>query len=179
MSSSATQRTRVPATPRLRTRLFAARCLLDIPVAVGEDPHHFDASLLAHKASAAASASSNDWLVLELAQLIDIGFKMATGQVEALRVLGLRLLKVKCLSHAILQLFPRSAHRILLSPMACCEMAPCCGAGPGSSASRHTSQMRQLSLRARHGLGSFHMMSSDTHLRCLAARCCRPVALLA
>lgn len=105
LSSSASQRTRVPATPRLRTRLFAARCLLDIPGAVGEDPRHFDAALLAHKASGtAAAAPSEDWLVLELAQFIDIGFKMATGQVEALRVLGLRLLKVQCLLRAMCKL---------------------------------------------------------------------------
>eukprot|EP00884_Botryococcus_braunii_P001693 jgi/Botrbrau1/11524/Bobra.0393s0003.2 len=89
VSSSISQRTRVPVTPRLRTRLFAARCLLDIPVAVGEDPRHFETAHLSDKGSAAAG----DWLILQLAHLIDIGFKMATGQVEALRALGLRLLK--------------------------------------------------------------------------------------
>ena len=31
------------ATPRLRTRLFAASCILDLPAAMGGDPCHFDA----------------------------------------------------------------------------------------------------------------------------------------
>ena len=31
------------ATPRLRTRLFAASCILDLPAAMGGDPRHFDA----------------------------------------------------------------------------------------------------------------------------------------
>ena len=31
------------STPRLRTRLFAARCVLELPAAVGEDPRHFNA----------------------------------------------------------------------------------------------------------------------------------------
>ena len=31
------------STPRLRTRLFAARCVLELPAAVGDDPRHFDA----------------------------------------------------------------------------------------------------------------------------------------
>lgn len=34
------------------------------------------------------------WLVLQLQALVDAGFKMATGHVEALRPLGLHLLKV-------------------------------------------------------------------------------------
>lgn len=34
---------KAPATPRLRTRLFAARCVLELPSAVGSDPRHFDA----------------------------------------------------------------------------------------------------------------------------------------
>jgi hypothetical protein len=88
--STATQRSRANGTPRLRTRLFAARCLLDVPAAVGCDPRHFDASLLGE----GSRTEAGDWLLLQLPQLIDIGFKMATGQVEALRSLGLRLLKV-------------------------------------------------------------------------------------
>ena len=31
------------ATPRLRTRLFAASCILDLPAAMGGDARHFDA----------------------------------------------------------------------------------------------------------------------------------------
>ena len=42
----------------------------------------------------AALRAGGDWLVLRLQMLIDIAFKMATGQVEALRPMGLRLLKV-------------------------------------------------------------------------------------
>ena len=52
----------------------------------------------------AALRAGGDWLVLRLQMLIDIAFKMATGQVEALRPMGLRLLKVgrsnACLHHA-------------------------------------------------------------------------------
>ena len=36
--------------------------------------------------------------MLRLQMLIDIAFKMATGQVEALRPMGLRLLKVGCIN---------------------------------------------------------------------------------
>lgn len=183
------------ATPRLRTRLFAASCILDLPAATGGDPRHFDAvkaqvmdvpspgdlspskaalactytfvcttihmpdmrmcmalpgggavckvvqlqlalssprgeqvmdlattlsreshtdsqpelHMMAARTSGsvsvprpacepallqAASGSGGDWLVLRLQMLIDIAFKMATGQVEALRPMGLRLLKV-------------------------------------------------------------------------------------
>ena len=40
------------------------------------------------------SAQPGAWLVLQLQRLVDAGFKMATGHVEALRPLGLHLLKV-------------------------------------------------------------------------------------
>ncbi|KAK9865210.1 hypothetical protein WJX84_003181 [Apatococcus fuscideae] len=79
------------ATPRLRTRLFAARCLLDMPAAVGDDPRHH--SLIAASASGKASGQS-DWLVLRLAAIVDVGFKMSTGQLEALRPMGLKLLRL-------------------------------------------------------------------------------------
>ena len=39
-------------------------------------------------------ANSGDWLILQLQALIDVAFKMATGTVEALRPMGLQLLKV-------------------------------------------------------------------------------------
>lgn len=79
------------ATPRLRTRLFAARCLLDMPAAVGDDPRHH--SLIAANAVGKGSGQS-DWLVLRLAAIVDVGFKMSTGQLEALRPMGLKLLRV-------------------------------------------------------------------------------------
>ena len=41
-------------TPRLRTRLFAARCLQDLPSSVGDDPRHFDA----HAAAVCSSLSA-------------------------------------------------------------------------------------------------------------------------
>ena len=41
-------------------------------------------------------ANSGDWLILQLQALIDVAFKMATGTVEALRPMGLQLLKVGC-----------------------------------------------------------------------------------
>ncbi|KAK9838575.1 hypothetical protein WJX81_008486 [Elliptochloris bilobata] len=74
------------AAPRLRTRLFAARCVLDILAAVGADARHWDPA-------AAAADARGDWLVAQLPALVDAGFRMATGQVEALRPLGLRLLR--------------------------------------------------------------------------------------
>ena len=40
------------------------------------------------------TSEAGAWLVLQLQALVDAGFKMATGQVEALRPLGLLLLKV-------------------------------------------------------------------------------------
>lgn len=36
---------------------------------------------------------AGDWLVGQLQQLIDVGFRMATGPTEALKPLGLRLLR--------------------------------------------------------------------------------------
>ena len=84
--------TSTSATPRLRTRLFAARCLLDMPTAVGDDPRHH--SLIAATAAVKA-AGKGDWLVLRLAALVDVGFKISTGQLEAIRPMGLKLLRVR------------------------------------------------------------------------------------
>ncbi|KAK9798183.1 hypothetical protein WJX73_010462 [Symbiochloris irregularis] len=57
---------------------------------VGSDPRHFNALA----AQADRTAQPGAWLVLQLQGLVDAGFKMATGQVEALRPLGLHLLKI-------------------------------------------------------------------------------------
>ena len=54
----------LPVNPRLRTRLFAAACLLELPGMVGEDPRHFDAvaaqkvSLVKARATCALSTCS-------------------------------------------------------------------------------------------------------------------------
>ncbi len=40
------------------------------------------------------AAGEGDWLVAQLQALVDVAFKMATGPMEALRPLGLKLLKV-------------------------------------------------------------------------------------
>ena len=62
------------AAPRLRTRVFAARCVLDMLGAVGTDARHWDPA-------AAATDARGDWLVAQLPALVDTGFRMATGQV--------------------------------------------------------------------------------------------------
>ena len=77
---------RTGGAPRLRTRLFAAQCILEIPACVGSDPRHFDPV-------ASGAAVSGDWLVQKLQALIEAGFKMASLQVEALRPMGLELLR--------------------------------------------------------------------------------------
>ncbi|KAL4425068.1 hypothetical protein ABPG77_010382 [Micractinium sp. CCAP 211/92] len=83
--------------PRLRTRLFAAQLLLRIPDPVSRaDPRHTD--LAAAQAAVKAGAGS-DWLVLRLQQLVDLAFRMASGQLEALRPRGVRLM------HAVLACF--------------------------------------------------------------------------
>ncbi len=65
------------------------RCILDIPSSVGGDPRHFDTA-----ADVSARSGGGDWLVAQLQALIDAGFKMASGAVEALRPLGVHLLQV-------------------------------------------------------------------------------------
>jgi len=66
------------AAPRLRTRLFAARCALELLGAVGGDGRHWDAA-------AAAAEPGGDWLVSQLPALVDAGFRMATGQARGRR----------------------------------------------------------------------------------------------
>ncbi len=66
------------AAPRLRTRLFAARCALELLGAMGADGRHWDAA-------AAAREPGGDWLVSQLPALVDAGFRMATGQARGRR----------------------------------------------------------------------------------------------
>ena len=66
------------AAPRLRTRLVAARCALELLSAVGADGRHWDAA-------AAAREPGGDWLVAQLPALVDAGFRMATGQARGRR----------------------------------------------------------------------------------------------
>jgi hypothetical protein len=80
-------------TPRLRTRIFAAKCLLRVPgMATATDPLHSDLAL------AQSDPTSGDWLVLKLQTLVDLGFRMATGQLDALRALGVDLM-IAVLTH--------------------------------------------------------------------------------
>ena len=84
------QQQQAALTPRLRTRIFAAGCLLRVPgMAAAADPLHTD---LERAQADAGRGGGGDWLVLRLQVLIDLGFKMATGQLEALRPLGVDLM---------------------------------------------------------------------------------------
>ena len=76
--------------PWLRLCHFAIACILSLPAAVGNDPRHFDLKA----AQAARGTSGGDWLVLKLQSLVDTGFRLACGQLESLRPLGLNLLQV-------------------------------------------------------------------------------------
>lgn len=77
---------RTAGTPRLRTRHFAISCILTMPTAVGDDPRHFDLR-------AAQASGGGDWMVVKLQSLVDTGFRLASGQLESLRPLGLNLLQ--------------------------------------------------------------------------------------
>eukprot|EP00899_Mesostigma_viride_P021582 jgi/Mesvir1/29425/Mv23005-RA.1 len=74
------------AIPRLRTRLFAGECAVSLPSLVGEAREHFDL------AAATERGAGKDWLVLHLADLVGLGYKVATGSMEALRPCGIALL---------------------------------------------------------------------------------------
>lgn len=81
---------RSPAgTPRLRTRHFAISCILSLLTAVGSDPRHFDLK----SAQTPSGGRAGDWLVVKLQSLVDTGFRLASGQLESLRPLGLTLLQ--------------------------------------------------------------------------------------
>ena len=72
-------------TPRLKTRIFAAQCLNEIPeLASSSDIRHTDAL--------AAQNSNDDLLVKSAKLLIDTGFKMASGDMDGLRACGVQLL---------------------------------------------------------------------------------------
>ena len=79
-------------TPRLRTRAFAAKCLVEIPqLCMKEDSRHCDAL-------SAVKRPNHDWLVLSTEKIVDIGFRMATGEVDCLRSCGVQILHniLKC-----------------------------------------------------------------------------------
>ena len=67
--------------PRLRTRLFAAQLLLQVPELVCGcgDRRHTD---LGAAQAAAKAGEKGDWLVQRLQQLVDLAFRMASGQLE-------------------------------------------------------------------------------------------------
>lgn len=82
-------------TPRLKTRLFAAACLLHLPKLVcSSDPRHTQVTASQLRGLASFDDDDGDWMVLKLQQLVDLGFKMVGGQLEALRPLGVTLLTI-------------------------------------------------------------------------------------
>jgi hypothetical protein len=71
--------------PRLRTRIFAADCLIMVPsLAITQDKVHGDAVL--------AASRPGEWLALSAESLVDIGFKLASGDADGLRSRGVKLL---------------------------------------------------------------------------------------
>lgn len=71
--------------PRLKTRIFAADLLSRIPQLASQSSKiHLDAI--------EAERQQGDWLVLSGAALVDIGFKLASGDVDGLRSRGVNLL---------------------------------------------------------------------------------------
>ncbi|KAJ1259294.1 hypothetical protein BS78_10G142900 [Paspalum vaginatum] len=76
---------------RYRTRLFAAECVSNVPIAVGEEPAHFDL-LLARSAIAKGTHVSNDWLVFKLQELVSLSYQISTGQFEGMQPIGVKLL---------------------------------------------------------------------------------------
>ncbi|PRW58658.1 HEAT repeat-containing 5B isoform X2 [Chlorella sorokiniana] len=75
----------------LSTLLAAAQLLLQLPelVCASGEPRHTD---LGAAQAAAKAGQGGDWLVLRLQQLVDLAFRMASGQLEALRPRGVRLM---------------------------------------------------------------------------------------
>ncbi|XP_072983205.1 protein SWEETIE isoform X2 [Typha latifolia] len=78
---------------RYRTKVFAAECLSFLPTAVGTDPAHFDLSL-ARTQIAKGNSTSNDWLVLNLQELVSLSYQISTGKFEGMQPIGLRLLSI-------------------------------------------------------------------------------------
>ncbi|PIA63576.1 hypothetical protein AQUCO_00201132v1 [Aquilegia coerulea] len=75
---------------RYRTRVFAAECLSHVPVAVGNNPAHFDLSLA--RKLLAKGQPNGDWLVLRIQELIAIAYQISTIQFENMQPLGVKLL---------------------------------------------------------------------------------------
>ncbi|KAL5722179.1 hypothetical protein ACHQM5_005729 [Ranunculus cassubicifolius] len=75
---------------RYRTRVFAAECLSHIPVAVGEDPAHFDLTLA--RSTSPNGKISEDWLILHIQELIALAYQISTIQFEKMQPIGVRLL---------------------------------------------------------------------------------------
>lgn len=79
--------------PRYRTRIFAAECLSRIPIAVGTESTHYDlAQARKEKTIHGLQTSGGDWLVLHLAELVALAYKVSTGPFEKMRPLGVTLL---------------------------------------------------------------------------------------
>ncbi|XP_020088939.1 HEAT repeat-containing protein 5B isoform X3 [Ananas comosus] len=78
---------------RYRTRVFAAECLSHLPTAVGTDPAHFDLSL-ARSRIVKGHNTSNDWLVLNLQELVSLSYQISTGQFEGMQPIGVKLLSI-------------------------------------------------------------------------------------
>lgn len=84
VAAAATASPATAPTPRLRTRLFAARCLARLPaLACGADPRHATPRAASSAGRAGKGAAEPDtWLVGRLQRLVDLGYRMATGQLE-------------------------------------------------------------------------------------------------
>ncbi|GLC70784.1 hypothetical protein PLESTF_001032900 [Pleodorina starrii] len=89
--------------PHLRTRHYAAECLLRlVHVCVASNERHRDSSVLELFQAAGRPASSSsaggaagragDLLIIKLQALVDMGFKLATCPLESLRPHGVRML---------------------------------------------------------------------------------------
>ena len=75
----------ISVSPRLRTRIFAANCLILVPsLAINADKAHADAVL--------AASRQGEWLASSAESLVDIGFKLASGDADGLRSRGVKLL---------------------------------------------------------------------------------------
>ena len=75
----------MPVSPRLRTRIFAANCLIMVPsLAIKANKAHADAIL--------SEKRPGEWLASSAESLVDIGFKLASGDADGLRSRGVKLL---------------------------------------------------------------------------------------
>eukprot|EP00873_Tetraselmis_striata_P027810 jgi/Tetstr1/448074/TSEL_035373.t1 len=75
---------------RLRTRVFAGKLILDLmDICEKHDPAHF---ALAASPEVGTRTGRQQRLIHQLQALVDLGYKLASGQVEVLRDLGMKLL---------------------------------------------------------------------------------------